>query len=294
MREALVRRPVLVNYDPTCPTKVHTDGKLHQVSYYSRETSPTKKKWYSYELECLAVVESIAKFRVYLLGVEFTVVTDCNALRTAGRITECSTPTPSVEIRWTMSRLQGFLHLDIDDWVLSSQLADQKLREIRDILKTSTTYEHGVYKNYALRDERICRITVNGIQWVVPKGMRRQIVQQMHDEGIKKYISACIPCLYKKLSSGRKEGFLHPVQKEPVPFHTIYVDHLGPFKKTKHGNCHLIVAADGFTKFLLLKAVKSTKIRFVIKFLSEVISTYGSPFRRRNFGSSVEHSKSIT
>jgi hypothetical protein len=178
-----------------------------------------------------------------------------------------------------MSRLQGFLHLDIDDWVLSSQLADQKLREIRDILKTSTTYEHGVYKNYALRDERICRITVNGIQWVVPKGMRRQIVQQMHDEGIKKYISACIPCLYKKLSSGRKEGFLHPVQKEPVPFHTIYVDHLGPFKKTKHGNCHLIVAADGFTKFLLLKAVKSTKIRFVIKFLSEVISTYGSPFR---------------
>jgi hypothetical protein len=79
-----VRRPVLVIYDPTCPTKVHTDGKLHQVSYYSRETSPTKKKWYSYELECLAVVESIAKFRVYLLGVEFTVVTDCNALRTAG------------------------------------------------------------------------------------------------------------------------------------------------------------------------------------------------------------------
>jgi hypothetical protein len=160
-----------------------------------------------------------------------------------------------------------------------------------------------VYKNYALRDERICRITVNGIQWVVPKGMRRQIVQQMHDEGghfstekslwklnerfwfpgmwkyIKKYISACIPCLYKKLSSGRKEGFLHPVQKEPVPFHTIYVDHLGPFKKTKYGNCHLIVVEDDFTKFLLLKAVKSTKTRFVIKFLSEVISTYGSPFR---------------
>jgi hypothetical protein len=162
---------------------------------------------------------------------------------------------------------------------------------------------NGVYKNYALRDERICRITVNGIQWVVPKGMRRQIVQQMHDEGghfstektlwklnerfwfpgmwkyIKKYISACIPCLYKKLSSGRKEGFLHPVQKEPVPFHTIYVDHLGPFKKTKYGNCHLIVVEDDFTKFLLLKAVKSTKTRFVIKFLSEVISTYGSPFR---------------
>jgi transposase InsO family protein len=189
--------------------------------------------------------------------------------------------------------------------VLSSQLADQKLREIRDISKRppSTAYEHGVYKNYALRNERVYRITVNGIQWVVPKGMRRQMVQQVHDEGghfstektlrklnerfwfpgmwkyIEKYISACIPCLYKKLSSGRKEGFLHSIQKEPVPFHTIHVDHLGPFKKTKHGNCHLIVVVDDFTKFLLLKAVKSTKTRLVIKFLSEVISTYGSPFR---------------
>jgi hypothetical protein len=84
LREALVRRPMLVIYDATCPTEVHTDGKLHPVSYYGRQTTPTKKKCHSYELECLAVVESIAKFRVYLLGVEFTVVTDCNALRTAG------------------------------------------------------------------------------------------------------------------------------------------------------------------------------------------------------------------
>jgi transposase InsO family protein len=346
LRDALVRRPVLVIYDPTRPTEVHTDasqdgiagillqkkdGKLHPVSYYSRQTTPTEKKWHSYELECRAVVESIAKFRVYLLGIEFTVVTDCNALKTAGTKRDL---VPRIgrwwlqlqEYKFTVDYRPGnrmqhadalsrnpvddeppptILHLDIDDWVLSSQLADQKLREIRDILKRppSTAYEHDVYKNYALRNERVYRITVNGIQWVVPKGMRRQVIQQVHDEGghfstektlrklnerfwfpgmwkyIEKYISTCIPCLYKKLASGRKEGFLHPIQKEPVPFHTIHVDHLGPFRKTKHGNCHLIVVVDGFTKFLLLKAVKSTKTRFVVKFLTEVISTYGSPFR---------------
>jgi hypothetical protein len=265
LRKALVRRPVLVIYDPTRPTEVHTDasqdgitgillqkkdGKLHPVLYYSRQTTPTERKWHSYEHECLAVVESIAKFRVYLLGVDFTVVTDSNALKTAGTKRDL---VPRIgrwwlqlqEYKFTVDYRPGnrmqhadalsrnpvhdeppptILHLDIDDWVLSSQLADQKLREIRDILKRppSTANEHGVYQNYALRNERVYRITVNGIQFI-PKGMRRQVVQQVHDEGghfstettlrklnerfwfpgmwkyTEKYISACIPYLYKKL-----------------------------------------------------------------------------------------------
>lgn len=40
-------------------------------------------KYHSYELETLAVVETIKKYRVYLLGIRFKVVTDCNSLKTA-------------------------------------------------------------------------------------------------------------------------------------------------------------------------------------------------------------------
>ena len=53
---------------------------MHPVAYYSRQTNDAEKKYHSYELETLAVVESVKKFRVYLLGVEFTLVTDCNSL----------------------------------------------------------------------------------------------------------------------------------------------------------------------------------------------------------------------
>lgn len=35
----------------------------------------------SYELETLALVESVKRFRVYLLGVHFKMVTDCSAVR---------------------------------------------------------------------------------------------------------------------------------------------------------------------------------------------------------------------
>jgi hypothetical protein len=40
-----------------------------------------EQKCHSYELETLAVVESLKKFRSYLLEIQFTVVTDCNALK---------------------------------------------------------------------------------------------------------------------------------------------------------------------------------------------------------------------
>lgn len=55
---------------------------LKPVAYFSRQTTVDEKHFHSYELETLAVVCSLKKFRVYLLGVPFKVFTDCAALRT--------------------------------------------------------------------------------------------------------------------------------------------------------------------------------------------------------------------
>jgi hypothetical protein len=41
-----------------------------------------EEKYHSHESETLAVVDSMRRFRIYLLGIHFTVVTDCNAIRT--------------------------------------------------------------------------------------------------------------------------------------------------------------------------------------------------------------------
>jgi hypothetical protein len=78
-------------------TELHTDASMHCVGgillqrqrdetlrpifYYSRQTSKEEQHYHSHELETLAVVESMRRFRIYLLDDHFTVVTDCNALR---------------------------------------------------------------------------------------------------------------------------------------------------------------------------------------------------------------------
>lgn len=51
------------------------------VAYFSRQTTDCESRYHSYDLEMLAVVDSIDHFRVYLYGRQFTVYTDCNSVR---------------------------------------------------------------------------------------------------------------------------------------------------------------------------------------------------------------------
>ncbi|GFT80983.1 retrovirus-related Pol polyprotein from transposon 17.6 [Trichonephila clavipes] len=57
------------------------DNKLHSVHYFSKKTTPQEEKYSSYELEVLAVIESLKKFRKYLVGNKFKIVTDCSAFQ---------------------------------------------------------------------------------------------------------------------------------------------------------------------------------------------------------------------
>lgn len=58
-----------------------SNKQLYTVQDLSRQTTQ-KKRYHAYELEALAVVASLKHFRNYLTEVKFTVVTDCNVLRT--------------------------------------------------------------------------------------------------------------------------------------------------------------------------------------------------------------------
>lgn len=49
----------------------------------SMTTTDTESRYHSFELEMLAVVRSLEKFRPYLIGLPFKLVTDCNALKLA-------------------------------------------------------------------------------------------------------------------------------------------------------------------------------------------------------------------
>ncbi|GBN96427.1 hypothetical protein AVEN_63116-1 [Araneus ventricosus] len=57
------------------------ENKFNPVYYMSRKTFETESKYTSFQLEVLAVIEALKHLRVYLLGIPFKLITDCNAFK---------------------------------------------------------------------------------------------------------------------------------------------------------------------------------------------------------------------
>ncbi|XP_053699165.1 uncharacterized protein LOC128746141 [Sabethes cyaneus] len=96
LKQILITRPILALYDPNADLELHTDasssglagvllinqeGGWKPLGYFSRKTSSSESKYHSYDLEVLAVVASVERFRLYLLGRFFVIRTDCSAVR---------------------------------------------------------------------------------------------------------------------------------------------------------------------------------------------------------------------
>ena len=92
----LTSDPVLTIFNPEHPIELHTDAsslgygailfhvvnnRLHVVEYFSKRTTPAEAKYTSYMLETLGVVFAVKNFSQYLTGRKFTLVTDCNSLK---------------------------------------------------------------------------------------------------------------------------------------------------------------------------------------------------------------------
>lgn len=349
LKRALLDNAVLHIFDPRLPINLYADASRDGIGcilaqttengekpvyFYSRQTSKEEKNYHSFELELLAIVTGLQKFRHYLLGMKFKVITDCNAVRHALTKREII---PRIS-RWVLltqeftfqvehrpgtqmqhvdalsrnpiesdnasTELNIIMSITEGDWLLSVQLQDPGICSIREILLSGEADQHRkIFNEYELVGNKVYRRTEYGRRWLVPKECIWQIIRCNHDDvghfavdktlerikskfwfprlkkTVSKYIKNCLNCIYNKCAHGKKPGFLHPIPKYARPFHTLHLDHLGPFVKTTQQNNYLLVIVDSFTKFVFISAVKSTKSKIVINELNKIFKVFGNPKR---------------
>ncbi|KAK9687924.1 Integrase core domain [Popillia japonica] len=234
LKESMANQPVLALYSPHQRTELHTDasaiglggillqeqrdGCLHPVMYASRQTTPEESRYHSTELEALAVVWATERFRPYLIGIRFKIVTDCSAVRTTfnkrdlvpriGRwwlkMTEYDfeiehRPGTMMKHADALSRnpvddnsntevAEGvdILTIDVEDWIILAQKTDPQLQPIIDVLTQRAAKldreQERIHQEYVLREGRLYKKQGNQLLLVVPKKMRWRIVKLYHDD----------------------------------------------------------------------------------------------------------------
>lgn len=181
-------------------TQQHPDGE-HAISFISCSLSPAERKYSTTEKECLAVVWAIEKFRPYVEGTRFKVITDHFSLLWLHRLKN-----PSGRLaRWGL-RLQAF-DFDIEHRKGKENLVPDFLsRSVPKLEEISVERVDGWLTNLRARIEKSPQkfpafridngqifkhvrsrypvLTGEGSQWklVVPKGQRNQRIQECHDE----------------------------------------------------------------------------------------------------------------
>lgn len=97
LKEALTTAPVLVQPNFSKPFTIQCDasrvgvggvltqlddfGKEHPIAYVSQKLNKKQKNYTVTELECLAAIVCLKRFRPYVEGLQFKIVTDHSSLR---------------------------------------------------------------------------------------------------------------------------------------------------------------------------------------------------------------------
>lgn len=337
LNSALTKTPVLAIYSPTADTELHcdasstgfgailfqgqadADNKMKPVFYFSQRTSPNESKFHSFELECLAVVYAIKRFHIYLSGISFKIMTDCDSFRLTLNKKDIN---PRIS-RWALflqnydfeifhrsnknmqhvdafSRCHAILILEpntFEQILAIRQNTDDNIVKLRDKLQT------GDGKFYELRNGLVYRKENKHVRFYVPESMETNVIRSCHDDmahvglskvienisriywfpgmkvKVRQYIDNCLKCIEFSSPSGKKEGLLFNIPKGDKPFVAIHIDHLCPLEKTGTRSKYIFVVIDAFTKFVRLYVCRTTNSDEVIKHLRDYFRTYSKPLR---------------
>ncbi|UYV82532.1 hypothetical protein LAZ67_21002703, partial [Cordylochernes scorpioides] len=283
--------------------QVHPNNQIHPVQFYSRALRPHEQNYNISELECLAIIESVEKFRIYLTGTKFTIFSDHHALQwlksiknPAGRLFRWSLrlSTYDYEIRYIKGTQQyeadllsrnpfcGFL--DADTIKIHQNNTPTHPHITQDTNGLHTITRKGVAK--ILIPEKLRNTLLNKVhlEYNHPgiSQMSRLVSGQYHWSGmsrdIKNHVNSCTTCQLTKHPKEPTYGELGQTPSATKPFDLLSINTVSGFAKYGNSKTHLHVIVDHMTRYAWTFPSKSTSTLTYIQAIKKVL-VYGSPKR---------------
>lgn len=365
LKKCLTEAPLLANADFSRPfviqcdastsgigsvlTQIDTEGHEHPIYYFSKKLNKAQKSYTITELECLSAVESIKKFRPFVEGHPFKIVTDHASLQwlmsqrdLSGRLARWSLKLQAMD--FTIEHRSGKENIVPDalsrihcESILecyeknpinfnSQEFQSDDYKELMQTIKENQerlpdlkVVDNLVYKRCQFYDGNPLSESNAWKLWV-PHGLTSDLIRNAHDPpdcahggfyktlmrlrnlyfwpsmaaDIKKYTSTCEICKSTKPSNTVTKTEMGDRLQADRPFELIYIDFMGPYPRTKRGNCFIFVCLDSLSRFPILCPMRSATSKKVVEFLSrelfpfvgvprEIFSDNGSQFVSKTF-----------
>ncbi|UYV83426.1 hypothetical protein LAZ67_23000969 [Cordylochernes scorpioides] len=231
--------------------QVHPDGNVYPVQYFSQTLRPHEKNYSISELECLAIVESVEKFRIYLMGRKFTIFSDHHALQWLKTIKN-----PSGRLfRWSL-RLSSYEY------------------EVR-YIKGKQQYEADLLSRNpfcGFLDASLIKTHQS------PPSRESNLTIDRMSKDIKQKVKTCPTCQLTKRPLGPTYGELSQPPEAKEPFDLLSLDTIAGFAKYGNTKIYLHVVVDHFSRYAWTCPSKSTSITTYQQVLKRVLQD-GSPKR---------------
>lgn len=324
LKEKLICAPILANPNFDLPFKIQTDasdmaiagiltqeneGKEHVVAYYSRKLTTPQRSWKAAEKEGLAALEAIEKFRPYVEGTQFTLITDSSAL---SFIMNSKWKPSSKLSRWSMLLQQYDMkvqHRRGTENVVADALS--RAVEAIEITAQNDWYSQQYRKveedpesfaDFKIEENKLFKFVAAAsdvldyrYEWklCVPEGLRKSVLKEEHDDALhpgyektiqklktryywprmavdtKRYVQACDVCKQCKPSSVSSNPPMGKQRLTDRPFQILALDFIQNLPRSKNGKTHLLVLMDIFSKWTMLVPIRKIEAKAVCQVVED-------------------------
>ncbi len=322
----MANEPVRRIFDPQLKCELHTDASTvgigailmqdkHPIGYFSRRLSDAEMRYTPTELECMAVVNAIEYFRIYLEGTHFTVVTDHAALQWLLKFSNSKRRL----FRWSkdlsiydfdvihragkdMQHVDALSRAPVNLYVKSAFHKNMITRD--DLIKAQQRSNCKAFGRQFFKDGILSIKTRGFIRHVIPQSMISTVLKSCHDDSghpgykkcirqisqsywwpkmysdIRTYCKTCHTCQIIKPSAHPTYGQLQPLPTPTKPIEFIAMDTvvMGTSAKTTKAK-YIQVVIDHPSRYVWARATPTNTAQAAISVLDNIFHNVGVPER---------------